>query len=215
MADELSINTEIIRKFVVIEGLDGSGTTTQLGLLKNRLSRKAAPFFTTFEPTDNPPGKLIRKALSLDLSFHPATLAHLYAADRHEHLYGKNGILEHIAKGKIVISDRYIFSSLAYQSIDCGMDFVFHLNKLFPLPELVLFIDAEPRICQERITRRDKKELFDGIRFQEKVRKGYLRAFSLYKATPMRIEIIDGTDGTETILEKIWNIFTGMSIITP
>ncbi len=207
------MNNEIIKKFIVIEGLDGSGTTTQLHYIAERCKQASLQVMTTFEPTDNEIGKLIRRVLALEIEVHPSTLAHLYVADRHEHLYGTKGIVEMIQNGSIVISDRYLFSSLAYQSVTCGFELIRHLNGSFPLPELVIFIDLDPDISQSRISKRSKKELFDSRQFQEQVRKAYLQAFSLYDKSEMTIEILDGHESPETIHEKIWDIFLQMSIM--
>ena len=106
----------ILKNFVVFEGLDGTGTTSQLRLLQEAfaaLGRQDAVQFTC-EPTDGAIGKLIREALSGALEFDAQTIAYLFGADRCEHIYGKEGIVAQLHAGKAVFSDRYLFSSLAY-----------------------------------------------------------------------------------------------------
>ena len=162
------------------------------------------PHRATFEPTNNPVGTLIRDILSRKTAVRPATLAHLYVSDRHEHLHAAGGILDTAGRGMLAVSDRYLFSSLAYQSIDCGFDYVLRINGIFPLPELLIFIDLEPAICQQRLAERGKAELFDDIQFQQKVRKSYQETFSYFAPTDMQIETVDGTLPPERVHEKIW-----------
>ncbi len=109
-------------KFIVFEGLDGAGTTTQLHLLEKNLKEAGVTVFATAEPTDSAIGRLIRSVLRKEISVEPKTLAMLYATDRYEHLYGKGGIIEHLDAGDTVICDRYLYSSIAYQSITCGIN---------------------------------------------------------------------------------------------
>jgi dTMP kinase len=209
-----NMSGKIVKGFIVLEGLDGAGTSTQLSLIGSRFRALRIPCRATFEPTDSPIGTLIRNVLSMNITMHPASLAHLYVSDRHEHLYGSGGIMEQIEAGGLVICDRYIFSSLAYQSIDCGFDYVKNINGIFPLPELVLFIDLEPEICQRRLMERGKAELFDDLHFQQRVRQGYRSAFSAFQGTDMTVEFLDGTLRPDALLEKIWEIFRKLSILT-
>lgn len=128
--------SEIIRGFIVFEGLDGAGTTTQAGLLEKKFKEEGITCSAGFEPTDNFIGKIIRRILRGEEEVAPGTLAKLFAADRHEHLYNNSsGIIARCRRGEIVISDRYLFSSLAYQSIIFGFDRVLKLNSEYPLPE--------------------------------------------------------------------------------
>ena len=132
------MNIEILKNFIVFEGLDGAGTSTQSRLL----SKEIKSSFLTFEPTDSKIGGLIRDCLKKKINFDTLTLAFLFSADRRDHLYKKNGIIDRCKQNQIVISDRYLFSSLAYQSIDYPFDQILELNKYFPLPEVVFFLDT-------------------------------------------------------------------------
>jgi len=123
----------------VFEGIDGAGTTTQLKRLGNFFKKEE--LVTTAEPTDRETGLFLRKMLKGELDFSPRTAAYLFAADRAEHLYGKGGIIENTEKGMFVVSDRYIFSSLAYQSISCGEELPRLLNSPFPLPEILFYFE--------------------------------------------------------------------------
>src|SRR3989339_2072899 len=92
-----------LKNFIVFEGIDGSGTTTQLRRLAAAMERNDLPHMATAEPTSRPEGALIRQILKGDLEADPGTVAYLFAADRHQHLHGKDGMLEAIACGKVVL----------------------------------------------------------------------------------------------------------------
>ncbi len=203
----------ILERFVVLEGLDGAGTTTQLKLLSQRLEKEGRSFTATWEPTDGTIGRLIRSILARDTPALPRTIALLYAADRNEHLHSDGGILSRTAAGELVISDRYIFSSLAYQSIQCGLDYVLALNAEFPLPQCLFFLDTPVEVCQSRIARRASSELFDGVDFQARVRQGYLAAIERFRGSGMRIEIVDGDGSPMEIHARIWTVLSGMPIM--
>lgn len=187
----------ILKNFVVIEGLDGSGTTTQAKLLCDNIKNS----YFTFEPTDNNIGKLIRSVLKKDLIVDPKTLMYLFVADRQEHLYGKNGIVEKCKK-HIVICDRYLFSSLAYQSLDVDFEEVFDNNENFPFPEYLIFLDTEPDECQQRISKRNgTDEIFEKGNIQKKIRENYLKSISYTKnLRNTKVKIIDGKKTEEEIL---------------
>jgi len=207
---------EIISNFVVFEGLDGSGTSTQLGLLEQKLASLAphSPFFTaTFEPTDGAIGKLIRSVLKKELILRPDTLARLFAADRNEHLYAFGGIIECCKRGKLVICDRYTLSSLVYQGIECGIELPRSLNEAFPAPELLLFFDIDPDIARQRMAERPSLEIFEHIEFQKKVRQQYHALFDEYRKAGVRLEIIDASQSVEKVAEDVWKEIAKMPII--
>jgi len=201
----------VLKDFVVIEGLDGSGTTTQLDLLEKKSKKNGINVFPTMEPTGGAIGKIIRDALRKNIVIEPKTLALLFSADRNEHLYGNDGIIQYINNGYKVISDRYFFSSIAYQSLDCGRDWVISINN-FPLPEFLFFIDVPPHTCQSRMKNRKCVELFDDLLLQEKILENYKYGINSYSGTGMKIYYIDGTETADTINEKIWNIINPMPI---
>ncbi|MBN1648712.1 MAG: dTMP kinase [Spirochaetales bacterium] len=198
---------KILPRFLVIEGLDGSGTTTQTRMLLQRFEKTAAGAVSTCEPTDYPGGKLIRSILKGAAEVLPETLAMLFSADRNEHLYNINtGIITSLTQNRHVICDRYLFSSLAYQSLECDFKRVFALNCRFPLPERVFFIDTSIHECQDRIGKREKRELFEAETIQYKIRNNYLKAFACYKRTAMKVHMLDGDESAEKIHERIWEI---------
>jgi dTMP kinase len=194
----------ILRNFIVIEGLDGAGTTTQANLLYTRCADEGIQAFLTQEPTDHAAGLVIRKILRKEAAAQPETMACLFAADRNEHIYGPGGIREKAEKGVLVISDRYLFSSLAYQSIDCGWNLVHTLNERFPLPEHLVFLDIPPVEGEKRLQTRPTREIYEYKDFQTKVAEGYKRVLREYAGSGMNILSLDGTEKPETIHEKIW-----------
>ena len=202
---------DVISNFVVLEGGDGSGTTTQLSILEKRLLNNQKPvFFTTYEPTDTSTGRLIRSALKKEITLNPQTLCFLFAADRNEHLYGKDGILEH-ARNEIVICDRYVLSSLVYQGIECGDELPFLLNSRFPSPEITIFLDIKPEIAIERMKNRDYLEIYEYPKFQEKVYKKYMSVLEMYSKTS-HIEIIDASKSVQEVSDQVWSIICQMPI---
>ena len=209
-------NMEILNNFAVFEGLDGSGTSTQLALLEQKLAGGAfnGPVFTaTFEPTGGAIGKLIRSALKRELDLRADTLARLFAADRGEHLYASGGIIERCKRGELVVCDRYTLSSLVYQGIECGMELPSRLNEPFPAPELLLFFDIDPNIARHRMAGRPSLEIFEHIEFQEKARKRYHALFDEYRKAGVRLEIIDASQSVEKVARDVWSEIVKMPII--
>jgi len=177
------------------------------------MKHSGKPLWATFEPTDGPVGKMLRLILAKEVKALPATVAMLYAADRNEHVNApQTGIAARAERGELVVSDRYLFSSLAYQSIECGLDFVSGLNSGFPLPQCMIFIDTPVEVSQKRLAGRGKAELFDGQTFQARVRENYLADMERYRSSGMVISVVDGNRPQEAIHEEIWKILSGLPI---
>lgn len=195
----------VLHNFIVFEGIDGAGTSTQMQLLKNR--KDSERFFFTAEPTPSPTGRFLRSMLKGDFQLDPRTAAYLFAADRVEHVWGKSGeqpsIIQQCEQGKIVVSDRYFFSSLAYQSIDCGMELPTTLNSIFPLPRLLFFFDIAPEASLARIGGREVREIYEQADFLTKVRNAYKQVFASYANSDMRIVTLDATQSTEAVAATI------------
>ncbi len=197
----------ILKNFVVFEGIDGAGTSTQISLLKS--SPNADRFFFTAEPTDSETGRFLRRMLKGDVALDPRTSAFLFAADRNEHLYGNGGtncgVVRQAESGKIVISDRYLFSSLTYQSVTCGEELPRQLNASFPLPEKLFFFDIDPEISLKRVLNRGETEIYEKLEFQKATAARYRRIIDEYEAknTGMKIIRIDATKAVEEIAEII------------
>ena len=199
----MTVSQNILRRFIVLEGGDGAGTTTQLKLIGKAFTEAGIPHWMTSEPTDRPEGLLIRRILSGELRRDPGTLARLFAADRNEHLNGRGGICERLGRGDTVVSDRYVLSSLAYQGVACGPELPSELNAGFPLPELLLYFDLPPRLSLERLGERERLDIFEELSFQEKVRTAYHDALSGYASSGMKIVHVDASRSVEEVSREI------------
>ncbi|MFA5467596.1 MAG: dTMP kinase [Sphaerochaetaceae bacterium] len=169
----------IFERFIVLEGMDGAGTTTQMKAIAEAFDQGGLECHATFEPTTSPLGALVRSILSREYVTTPLALALLFAADREDHLHNPlNGILKNLDKGKVVISDRYLFSSLAYQSVELGFEVVNALNQ-FPLPRYVIYLDTPIEACLNRIAMRgNAREIFEKQEYLQQVRDNYELIFN-------------------------------------
>ena len=166
--------------FIVFEGIDGSGSSTQARILYEKiLSSNMQKVSLTSEPTNGPIGQTIRSIMQgrivtcITDEMDDRLLAYLFAADRHDHLYNSvNGIVEKLERNFTVISTRYYLSSLAYHvgnSIDYS--FVYDLNKNFPLPDITFYIDCPVDVSIERLKKRDHLEKYENKAKLEVVKK--------------------------------------------
>lgn len=204
----------VLNNFVVFEGIDGAGTSTQLKILKSRPESAKIDF--SAEPTDCETGKFLRQVLGGKVELDPKTTAYLFAADRAEHVYGKNGIINSTKNGKAVIIDRYLFSSLAYQGVSCGKELPRKLNEDFPLPEILFFFDIAPEKSLSRIKSRGVTEIYENNDYLTQTRKQYLDVIEEYKnlenAKEMKIVMIDATQSVEEISKIIWSHISKLPI---
>lgn len=164
--------------FICIEGLDGCGKTTQAKLLVKRLKRTCSAVYTC-EPSSGDIGRFIKKNyLHADKRGSVEVEALLFAADRLEHL--KNEVLPELGLGKIVVSDRYVYSSLAYQGA-AGLDlgWIERVNEHAVRPDLAVFIDVEPGTVIRRLKR--KRSVMENFETQLKVREVYLKYVEMDK----------------------------------
>lgn len=207
--------------FIVLEGIDASGTTTQcqrlVEHLQNDLRQKA---ILTHEPSPGPVGMVIRLALtgrllgpSADFNGEPGkrrsnggpldarTLALLYAADRHDHLH--TTIETNLTQGRHVVCDRYVMSSLAYQGGFLeDIDWVLELNRHTRRPDVTIYLDLDPDEARKRMRREHRRpDLFEDVEKQRRVRDAYLNLISQYGAHLGRIESVDAS-GSRTLVEK-------------
>ncbi len=206
----------MLLRTVVLEGLDGAGTTTQAQLLADRLRANGTDVHLTCEPTDSPVGTLIRQALHGSSALTPRTLAFLFAADREHHIFNpQDGLLHQIQQGRMVISDRYLFSSLAYQSVDTPYNEVALLNSLFPYPELIIYLDTPAEVCMERLQARPTRDRYEEITFQRKVSTCYERSFE-HLPTSCTLLRFDGTASVKTLAQQIYSaVCYTMNIASP
>lgn len=186
---------------IVIEGLDGAGLSTQAALLAQYLRGRNKKVLLTKEPTSSPIGTLIKSALRRNQNVSLFALQLLFAADRAEHL--ENEIEPALKKDTIVISDRYILSSLAFGSVDNDVEFLKQINSRFREPDLTVIIDTPPKVCLERINRaRDNIELFEEEQRLEEVRKRFLGLNAYFK----HVFVVDGDREKEKVSKDIQEV---------
>ncbi|MDR1939707.1 MAG: dTMP kinase [Clostridiales bacterium] len=172
-------------KFIVFEGVDGSGKSTQSKLLAEYLASKGISCRLTREPTDSPIGALARQCMTGRITADERTISALFAADRLDHLYNdRDGILGLIDRGISVISDRYYFSSYAYHGVHLDMKWVIETNRLSAevlRPDINIYLDIEPDKAIMRLGERGSLERYEKLDNIKKVRDKYFEAFELLK----------------------------------
>ncbi|MHC1597991.1 MAG: dTMP kinase [Candidatus Methanofastidiosia archaeon] len=189
-------------KFIVIEGIDGSGLSTQTAILKERLTSEGIKTYQTKEPTDGPVGGVLRLALTKRISITPETFALLFAADRMDHLTKE--IVPKLEEGIAVICDRYYFSNFAYQGIDLDMDWLIRLNCKALLPDATIFLDVDPLECEKRRESRMRVEHFEEIEKLRKIREKYLEVLKKFgDETKAKIEIVNANNSIEQVADDI------------
>jgi dTMP kinase len=154
--------------YICLEGIDGSGKTTQIELIVKWLDKCGLEVLRVFEPTDSPAGRLIRELLQNPNATNDnfqKTLALLFAADR---VMLMEKIKEEEKAGRIVLSDRCFYSSMVYQN---GTDWIAEINKFAKKPDIVLLMDIDPETA---ISRCEGKDSFEDMKFLSKIRKRYL-----------------------------------------
>ncbi len=158
--------------FICIEGLDGSGKTTQAKLLANKLRKSHIAVYTA-EPSQGKIGAFIRKrCLYGEKRLSSVVEALLFAADRIEHV--ETEVLPALHQGKLVISDRYLYSSIAYQgAAGLSLEWIEKINEHALRPDLAVFIDVAPKTAIQRL--KPNKSLMENLETQQKVRKIYLK----------------------------------------
>jgi dTMP kinase len=195
--------------FIALEGIDGSGKSTQVKLLAERLSNAGHKVYATCEPTDGPVGTLARSILKGALKADERVIAGLFMADRLDHLLNEtNGLVKKMSDGYTVVTDRYYFSSYAYHGTHIDMDWVIAANKMsaqIMRPHVNIFIDVPPEVAMQRINaNRTTTELYETLENLTNVRAKYLEAFEKLKQEE-RIVFIDGNAAPEKIADDIWN----------
>ncbi len=194
--------------FIVFEGIDSSGKTTQAELLKKYFLELKERAVISPEPSNGIIGNLIRQALkqriifSKDRDLFDEQMAYLFAADRHDHLYNDiDGVFKLIKDNYHVISTRYYFSSLAYNcdSIE-QYNFIKKLNDRFPNPDLTIYIDIPIEVSLARLQERSLQEIYETKTKLTKVREQYQKIFAEYEGAAIAI---DGTQDMQEIQQQI------------
>ncbi|MCL4390602.1 dTMP kinase [Candidatus Marsarchaeota archaeon] len=185
--------------FIAIDGIDGTGKTTQAAKLVKRLNGEGFKAELTKEPTDGPIGSIIRSMLSSSAE-RPSLLSLqlLFTADRNEHVIAYKGVME--SKDVILVSDRYYLSTVAYGSAaGISAEYLKLINSIFPKPDLSIILEAKPEIVMGRIDRRGQKEIFEHVEFLNKVQSAYRSEF------PDAV-FIDATKPLEAVHEDVYAV---------
>ncbi len=195
-------------KFIVFEGIDGSGKSTLTALLEQRMKEHGAEVYTTYEPTGSPFGSLIRNILNKRIAADDKTIGALFLADRLDHIRNPvDGMLHYINRGIHVISDRYYYSSYAYHAPMLDMEWIRQANSVCAellKPDIIFYIDVTVETALERIRKsRHSQDLFETREKMELVTANYHKAIAKWGDSD-HLVTIDGNRPPEVILNEIW-----------
>ncbi len=191
-------------KYIVFEGIDGSGKDTQISLLEANLLREKIPYFRTSEPTTYlPTGLLIKALLRGKYNFDPRSTVLLFLADSHEHL--RSRVVPNLREGRWVVSSRSFISTLAYHSV-LGIEKEFLENILdrldFILPDVVILLDVDASTALARKGKESVKQIYEEAEFLENVRRAYLELAREYDV----VKVVDGKKDPFSVHEEVWEI---------
>jgi dTMP kinase len=195
--------------FIVLEGLDGAGTTTQAQELVRRLREAGERAHFTAEPSSGPIGSQIRMMLAGRLvgyrggSWDRRSLALLFAADRLDHLAAD--IEPKLEAGMHVVCDRYVLSSLAYQSLDNPAPWVAEINRYAPPPDVTFFLRVRATVALKRrqAASPGKGDLFETLPQQKKIERGYERDVGIH-GKRHKVRVVDGEQPLEAVSDALW-----------
>ena len=185
--------------FIIFEGLDGSGKSIQISMLRDWLKKKRINALVTKEPTANITGNILKLTLRME-KLAPQTDALLFAADRAEHI--DKVIKENLKKGKVIIQERYVYANLAYQTAQGVSErFVKNINDFAIKPDLIFLLDMPPEMALQRnwnVLYFTPGKFEKSVQFNDKVRKKYLELAKKYG-----MHVIDATKPQEEIFEEV------------
>lgn len=200
-------------KFFVFEGIDGSGTSTQIEILAQKLRAEGVSVHTTREPSDGEIGKWIRQLIagSRENPIHPSALALLFAADRVDHIHGE--VREALDRGDIVLCDRYLWSSYTYQSLHCDRGWVGEINREGQIkPDMIFYFKLPAEVAFERVLKRGgTQDQFERLDLQRSLAQSYELLYLHLKALQMGDNIlpVDASSSVEKVTEFLWRWFSG------
>jgi dTMP kinase len=185
---------------IALEGIDGAGTTTQARRLADALDGRGVTVHLTREPSDGPVGRLLREILAGQHAPTDATtLSLLFAADRADHI--QREVEPALAAGRVVVSDRWYHSSLAYQGAGEERAWIAQLNRRARPPDLTIFLRVGPDVAAHRRAASQRPdELFDALAMQRQIALGYDDVMAELSGRE-RIEIVDGEQPVEHVAE--------------
>ena len=198
-------------KFIVFEGIDGAGKTTQIQLLAKRLRESGVDVDVSAEPTTNESGKALRRALSGQDKKSYCEMAAMFVLDRIGHNYE---IRELVDAGKTVISDRYYYSSLAYQGQATDYNWVRTMNIDCPdirRPDVCIYLDLTPEESLKRISNgRESVEIYENLEKLTEVRASFYYTIEDLRKDGEQIFIVDASRSIEEISDEIFNIVSNI-----
>lgn len=200
---------ERLGRFIVFEGLDGSGSSTQAGLLAGRLLRAGVRVMSTSEPSTGPIGQLIRLSfagrvvLPSDRAVRDAHFAYLFAADRFDHLHNPtDGVLKQLEAGVDVVCTRYVLSSLAYNTESPEEEkLVRRLNADFPHPDALIYLRGQVELSMKRLASRSKLETYENREKLAAVLRNYDTLLDEYTGRKL---VVDATLPRNTISDQVF-----------
>lgn len=201
-------------KFIVLEGLDGSGKGTQISLLADYLRREGHSVYLTAEPTTSSVGGIIRDTLGGFAEHSEWELSALFLADRIFHNTNPvNGIQKFINEGTYVLCDRYYYSSFAYQGIDADLDWVMQLNlgcSQILRPDLCIFLDLDVDSCNRRISQnRFSREIYENTDSLRRIRSRFLEVFDKLGENE-NIAVVDASGTVSEVSAEIIKIYSSL-----
>lgn len=193
-------------KFIVLEGIDGSGKTTQVERLEKELAKRKIKVWSTKNPTNHSIGKFIRRVLAGYEKIPPQSIQYLFNADR---VVQQEEIVEKLKKGFVVISDRYFWSSVAYGMADMNdisdrfltAYSILSFYHQFLIPDVTFFLDLDASESLDRLGSK-KKEIYEKESFLKKVNQMYKY---LIEKFPEQFTIVDGNNSVDVVTSKILN----------
>ncbi len=194
-------------RFIVFEGIDGAGKTTQIQLLAERLRAEGRTVAITAEPTTSVTGKMLREALSGRDPRTASEMAALFVLDRIHHNVGEGGIEQLLAEGVDVICDRYYYSSLAYQGSQTDFEWVKAMNLNCPeirRPDICIFLDLEPKESLARIRSNRTSaeiEIYETEEILGAVRDKFL---AVLDTIGDKVAVIDAAHPIDEVAERVY-----------
>jgi len=189
-------------RLLVLEGLDGAGTTTQTRLLADALAARDVRVCSTAEPTDGPLGLVLRAHVRGEIALDPMTTALTFTADRADHL--ARVIRPALERGEWVVSDRYLLSTVAYQGAE-GVDraWILDLSAGFAVPDLTFYLDVPPDELARRLDSRERSDRYEGRELTQALRRSYDESIAQMRGRGHPIEVVDGSQMPADVLKDL------------
>jgi dTMP kinase len=189
-------------RFLALEGLDGAGTTTLVGLLADAIRARGMRVCATAEPSDGPVGLVCRAHVRWQVTLDPRTAALAFSADRSDHL--ARIIRPALDQGEWVVCDRYLLSTLAYQgSQGADREWILSLSSRFDVPDLTVFLDVPAPVQARRLAGRTRADRYEQPQGQDELRGSYLASIDLLRSRGDRIVVLDATQSPDALCRTI------------